>query len=413
VVYLIVRVVGRKNAKLSRVIKRVDGKKIKEGVSMSIIKSILDNDQYKFSMCAAILKLFPQISVRYHLIVRESIEFPEGFADRLRKEVNYFSTLSLAVDEHQYLRTTCSYLGELFLSYLKTYRYDPKQVIIDQCGHKLAVRIEGLWSQTIFWEVPLMALISAMYFKMTGSHILDHGLRNQEKAQQIIQHGLIVADFGSRRRYSNLNHRYVITDMGSSLVGTSNVYFAKLFNIKPIGTQAHEWVMFHGARYGYEEANVIALENWRKVFGDELGVALTDTYTSDHFFNTVPMHLANAFGAIRQDSGDPLKFVDKAVKFYEKHGVDPTTKTIVFSDNLTINKAVAIHDYCAGKIQDSYGIGTHLTNDVDVKPLNIVIKMSQCKINDYWRPVIKLSDDKGKHTGKETEIANCIQRINA
>ena len=92
-------------------------------------------------------------------------------------------------------------------------------------------------------------------------------------------------------------------------------------------------------------------------------------------------------------------------------GVDPISKTIIFSDSLTPEKAIELHKWCNGKINCSFGIGTNLSNDVGVIPLNMVIKVTACKFenDDNWIDAIKLSDDKGKETGDKNELALCKQ----
>jgi nicotinate phosphoribosyltransferase len=165
--------------------------------------------------------------------------------------------------------------------------------------------------------------------------------------------------------------------------------------------------MAHGALFGYRMANKLALDHWVDVYGGSLGIALSDTYTTDSFLKSFDMRLAKLFDGVRQDSGDPFEFADKAIEHYKKMGIDPMSKVIVFSDSLNIEKAVAIKEYCVGKIKSSFGIGTHLTNDVGVKPMNIVIKLSGVKVNDELIPCIKLSDDKGKNMGDRKEIDLC------
>jgi nicotinate phosphoribosyltransferase len=171
--------------------------------------------------------------------------------------------------------------------------------------------------------------------------------------------------------------------------------------------------MFHGAAVGYKKANAAAMEAWIQVFQSALGIALADTYTTDVFLSAFDARLARHFDGVRHDSGDPIAFVKKLVHHYETLGIDPATKTIVFSDGLDIQTALAIHNECRGKIKDAYGIGTHLTNDLGVTPLNMVVKLSRCQIGPGkpWQHTIKLSDDRGKHTGNQTELAACIKTI--
>jgi len=199
----------------------------------------------------------------------------------------------------------------------------------------------------------------------------------------------------------------------NTLIGTSNVHWAKQFGIKPIGTHAHEWFMFHAAEHGYKQANRAAIEAWSWVFHGYLGIALTDTYTTDLFLRSFDSVKARLFDGIRQDSGDPYVFVDKLVAHYKKLRINPITKTIVFSDELDVKIAISIQEYYQGKINASFGIGTNLSNDLGPKPLNIVLKLSQCRSSSdtEWAPMIKLSDTVGKHTGDAEEIKLCLSIV--
>jgi len=242
---------------------------------------------------------------------------------------------------------------------------------------------------------------------------------NANKIKLFKMNNVYYADFGTRRRFSYGNQREVVHQMANEIgnhnfVGTSNVHFAHLFNIKPIGTHAHEWFSFHAAKYGYKMANYLAMENWTDVYRGNLGIALPDTFTTDVFFRSFDKKFAKLYDGVRQDSGKPNIFADKTLAHYKKLDIDPLSKTIIFSDSLNTEKAIAITDYCREKIKSSCGIGTFFTNDVGVTPLNMVIKMTEAKPEgEDWHHVIKLSDDEGKNTGdkKEIEIAKHVLNI--
>ncbi len=387
-----------------------------------IIKSILDNDLYKFTMQHAVMELFPYAKAKYQFINRGSNKFPDGFADKLRNQIQEMSGLALTRDEKEFFQKKCYYLPPTYFDFLQGYRYDPDEVKVWQQGGDLYIEVEGYWYRTILWEVPLMALISELYFKEIGAKpwpeqkIIDVV---REKAEFYNALGITYADFGTRRRYSLENHDRVVRTLAQygkpAFVGTSNVYFAYKYNLTPIGTQAHEWFMFHAAKYGFKVANELALEHWAQVFQGSLGIALADTFTSKAFFQAFNMKLAKLFDGVRQDSGDPIEFAQMAIDHYKKLRIDPTTKTIIFSDSLNPQRVKEIVDFARGKIRVSFGIGTNFTNDVGVEPLNIVIKMiaAQPKDTDYWIPTIKLSDDRGKYTGdpEMIEIAKKILHI--
>ncbi len=386
-----------------------------------MIQSILDNDLYKFTMQQAVHMLYPRAQVEYEFTNRGNTPFPDGFASRLKTKIEEMASLSLSKEQKTYLEDTCYFLTPVYLDFLETYSYDPREVSINQDKGDFSLLVKGPWYRTILWEVPLMALISETFFSMTAPGTLplkDIKTINKSKAAILAENNVRFADFGTRRRFSSNTQKMMITDILSNkhntLIGTSNVHLAKEFNIKPIGTMAHEWVMFHAALVGYKMANTLAKDAWIKVFKGDLGIVLTDTYTTDVFLSSFDTYNAKLFDGVRHDSGDPIDFINKIIHHYEKHRVDPSTKTIVFSDGLNIDKAVAIHNECKGKIRDSYGIGTNLTNDVGEIPLNIVIKLSRCQTGPGkpWQHTVKLSDDKGKNTGNQSEVETCMKILN-
>lgn len=386
-----------------------------------IIKSILDTDLYKLSMNMAVVKKFPYAKVRYAFINRGNTQFPEGFAEELRKQVKFMEKLELTKDEKSWLGEECYYLDPTYLDFLSGYRYDSTEIGIIQKGGELEIFIEGFWHRTILWEVPLMAIISELYFMMTDKTPWIDSKRQANNNQKKILfngNGIHYADFGTRRRYSYAIQDEVVKNFANkynkNFVGTSNVHLAHKHNIKPIGTHAHEWFMFHAAKYGYKIANHLAMENWTDVYRGDLGIALSDTFTTDIFLNSFDKKFAKLYDGIRHDSGDPIEFTDKVITHYIKLGIDPTTKTIIFSDGLTPKTACVIKDHCRGKIMCSFGIGTNFSNDVGVKPLNMVIKIIEAKPEgEAWQHCIKLSDNTGKHTGdiEEIKLAQTILKI--
>ncbi len=370
-------------------------------------KSILDNDFYKFTMQYAAVKLYPDTQAKYEFINRGEHEFPEGFGEALQKRIEGMSNLVLTAQERSYLKVTCPYLNSAYLDFLQGYRYDPEEVEISQSGNDLTVKIQGYWYRTILWEVPILSLISELYYELTNQQrdseekVLETVRRKAESYQNL---RVKVAEFGTRRRHSYAVHQLVAEALkkygGSSYVGTSNVHFAMTTGVKPIGTHAHEWFMYHGARFGFKVANGVSLDRWVNVYHGDLGIALTDTYTTDVFFTQFNKKLAKLFDGVRHDSGDPIEFAEKTIEHYQKMGIDPMHKTIIFSDGLNLEKVKIISEATEGKIGVSFGIGTNLTNDVGLKPMNIVLKLISVAEPDIpWTNVVKLSDEKGKHTG--------------
>ncbi len=387
-----------------------------------MLNSILDNDLYKFTMQNAVVKMFPRAKVRYNFINRGETEFPDGFAQELRKQVQAMNKLQLSIEEKFFLKEKCYYLDPTYLDFLSGYRYDPGEVGIVQNKGDLQVSVEGFWYRTVLWEVPLMSMISELYFKMTNQKGEEEGQiidKARKKAVFFNNLDVKVADFGTRRRFSYQNQDRVVKAFVNyghrCFTGTSNVHFAQKYNLTPIGTHAHEWFMFHAAKYGFKMANKLALENWVHVYRGDLGIALSDTFTSDIFYKSFDTKFAKLFDGVRQDSGDPIEFAEKTIKHYEDLRIDAKSKTIIFSDGLNPDAVKNIADAMRGKIKISFGIGTNLTNDVGVKPLNIVIKLTGAHPEgNEWESTVKLSDTRGKYTGdnEQIELSKIVLGIN-
>ncbi|PMD98484.1 nicotinate phosphoribosyltransferase [Siphonobacter sp. BAB-5405] len=378
----------------------------------SILPSLLDNDFYKFTMQQGVIRLFPSARARYQFINRGKHAFPPGFAKALREAVDAMASLQLTREEKHFLRVTCPYLDPVYLDFLAGYRYNPEEVHITQTGEALEVRVEGLWYRTILWEVPLMSLICELYYQLNHLERISDAEVIENTRQKIENYrdlNVTVAEFGTRRRHSYGVHRLVLQALqqygAGSFVGTSNVHMAMLYQTKPIGTHAHEWFMFHAARYGFKMSNALGLEHWVQVYRGDLGIALSDTYTTDVFFQQFDKMFSKLFDGVRHDSGDPLEFADKVIQHYQGMGINPLSKTITFSDSLNYEKVARIAEHCRGRIGMSFGIGTSLTNDVGPKAMNIVIKMTEAQPGEgEWTEVVKLSDEKGKYTGSERMI---------
>lgn len=378
-----------------------------------IITSLLDNDFYKFTMQHAVIQLFPSAKARYGFINRGKHLFPEGFDKALRQELQAMSVLQLTPDEKEFLRRNCPYLAPTYLDFLSGFRYDPSEVQVILHEGSLQVHIEGYWYRTILWEVPILALVSELYYRLTGAQRAGDGEVIDIVKGKILHYrslGVKIAEFGTRRRHSYAVHRLVVgalRDYGEgSFTGTSNVALAMAFGVKPIGTHAHEWFMFHAARFGFKMSNAQALENWVEVYRGDLGIALSDTYTTRVFFESFDKKFSKLFDGVRHDSGDPVAFAERAIRHYLSFHIDPLSKTIIFSDGLDPAKVDKIASFCRGKIGMSFGIGTNFTNDVGLEPLNIVIKMTEARPEgEHWIEVVKLSDEPGKYTGDPEMIA--------
>ncbi len=375
-----------------------------------IIRSVLDNDLYSLTMAQAIMRWYDRVNVGYTFNNRGGTKFSSVLTNALRQQINFMADLQLTDEEENFLRIRCGhYLRPSFIDWLSQYRFNPDEVVISHTNGNLSVTIEGPWYRTVFWEVPLLAVISELYFGVTGTSP-DQDYRNRAftKARTFCEHGIKFSDFGTRRRYSQEVHENVIQELmrggKASLVGTSNVDLARRYQLTPIGTHGHQWFMAHAGMYGYRMANMKALEVWAQEFGGYLGFALTDTFTTDVFLSDFNAYYAKLFDGVRQDSGDPMEFADRMIEHYRFLKVDPRDKQIVFSDGLNVPAVLDIQKHVSGRIKEAlFGIGTDLTNDVGVTPLNIVIKLDHLRLPENRnRPVyvVKFSDSPGKVTGR-------------
>jgi nicotinate phosphoribosyltransferase len=368
-----------------------------------VIQSILDNDLYKFTMQQAVVELYPAVRATYEFINRPPSErFNQEFFGALRESIREMSRLRLQPDERSFLKQQCPYLKPAYLDYLENYRYDPGQVearLDDRGG--LAIEIDGPWHRAILWEVPLLALVSELYGRHVQTNWTSDGQAEKiaAKSSTLRRAGCVFADFGTRRRRSYATQDLVVGVLcdNPGFVGTSNVHLAQVHGQKPIGTMAHEWIMAHSVLCGLRHANRFALEAWCRVYNAQLGIALTDTYTTRAFFDDFDAYYARLYDGVRQDSGCPFEFTDLAVEHYDRLRIDPAAKTIVFSDGLSPELAARLSAHCGGRIRCSFGIGTNLTNDFEGCPApNIVIKLTS--VNGI--PAVKLTDDPAKATGQ-------------
>jgi nicotinate phosphoribosyltransferase len=376
----------------------------------------------------AVLELFPKAEAEYRFTNRGPQRFSEGFVEELRRVIDEeISGLRLTEDEYYWLGEHCPFLKPMFLEYLKNFRFKPEEVQVCLVGEKeLDMRIKGPWHSTILWEIVLMAAVSELYFTtiekewktssknpgISGSLFTAYGEKILEIGKALEANGCVFSEFGTRRRRSFELHDHVMKNLLQikTLTGTSNVYFAKKYGLKPIGTVGHEWIMGTSALVGLRYANRFAFENWVEVYKGDLGIALTDTFGSEAFFKDMDLKLSKVYDGFRHDSGDPFAFVDRVIEHYSKMGIDPMKKVIVFSDALDAEAAIRLKKYCETKINCSFGIGTSLTNNSEFfresPPLNMVIKLHS--INGI--PVVKLSDSPEKETGERDalRVANYI-----
>ncbi len=382
-----------------------------------IITSLLDNDLYKFTMLQAMLHQFPQTHGVYRFRCRNNNDTAYPLADikpALEQQLDSLCQLRFLPDELDYLRTL-RFMRSDFIDYLELFQLQRRFVTVttDSKG-RLFIDIEGPMIQAMFFEVFVLAIVNELYFNaLSNPDVIVEGQRRLDEkvallhdyAKQQANDGnndnnkppFIVADFGTRRRFSKTWQAHVVKTLHEAepkiVGGTSNVFLAKKYGITPIGTMAHEFMQaFQALDVRLRDSQKAALEAWVHEYRGDLGIALTDVVGMDAFLRDFDLYFAKLFDGLRHDSGDPYVWGDKAIAHYQKLKIDPKTKILTFSDGLTLEKAWKLHQYFKDRIKTSFGIGTNLTNDTGLTALNIVLKLVECN----GQPVAKISDSPGK-----------------
>lgn len=379
----------------------------------AIIKSILDSDLYKFTMMNWVIQHYPEAEGVSRFNNRDlSMKFDTISLKEIQKQVMLMGKLKLTDQEYDWMKNKLPFLPISYRQYLAAYRFNPNQVNINlDDENNLDIKISGKWRDKILWEVPLMAIISEVYFKYMDTDWSMDGQVEQAiyKAKLLSEAGCFFTDFGTRRRRNFETQDIVVREMKnySGFMGTSNPYLAMKYNVKALGTCAHEAIGAVAALESLNRPNKIFMERWTETYKGSLGTVLPDTFGTKSFIKDFSLEKAKLWDGPRHDSGDPFNFVDIFVDHYNSLGIDPMTKTIIFSDGLDIDTAINLNNYCKGKIKCSFGIGTFFTNDFKKistggksKALNMVIKL----VNINGIHVVKLSDNPIKAIGDSKMI---------
>ncbi len=378
-----------------------------------IIHSLLDNDLYKFTMLQAMLHQFPQTHGVYQFRCRNNDQTAYPLAqlkDDLEAQLDALCQLKFTQDELDYLRGL-RFIKSDFVDYLELFSLKRRFIKVHTTDNLLNIDIEGPMIQAMFFEIFVLCLVSELYYqRLVNDSVLAEGqkrlddkiawLDTLKKSGQFAQEGepsFIVADFGTRRRFSRSWQAHVVKSLHQAhpdvVRGTSNVYLAKELGMTPIGTMAHEFLQaFQALDVRLRDSQKAALECWVREYRGDLGIALTDVVGMDAFLRDFDLYFAKLFDGLRHDSGDPYDWGEKAIAHYHKLKIDPKTKSLTFSDGLNLQKAWDLHQHFRGRIKTGFGIGTDLTNDLGLTRLNIVLKLVKCN----GQPVAKLSDSPGK-----------------
>ena len=388
-----------------------------------IITSLLESDLYKFSMGQAIYHQFSDYKTTWTFKCRNTdVYFTPEMVEEIKDQIDYYChNLVFTEDELEYLNSI-KWIKGSYVDFLRLWypRWEDFEISTDaECG--LSIEAKGTWLNTSMYEIPVLAIVNEVYFRMAYDYeqlLADFEEKLDEKIKWLVDGKYYIAsfsEFGLRRRLSWEAQDMAVRKLSeaklcsSNFVGTSNVYLAKKYNLTPVGTMAHEWIMCTGQgnhKHNPAYSNWFALEAWVKEYGVLNGTALTDTITTDCFLKDFQLTYAILFSGVRHDSGNPYEWGDKIVEHYNKLGIDATAKTLLFSDSLDFEKADSLFRYFNGRVKVAFGIGTYLSNDTSVKPLNIVMKTTACNGCD----VAKISDTPGKGMCKNPEYVDYLQR---
>ena len=403
-----------------------------------IIHHLSQTDAYKLSMAYVIYHLYRKYktgwsfkfrNMKDHLAVITPAKMQE-WVEEIQKEINHLATLRWTEDEILFISKKMPWLtldGGLFLDWLRNFQVKAEDILVFIENGELRIETDekASWLQSTFYEIYLLVIVNETGFRLFYNYdeLLESHKRNTDKKFEKLLSGEYVlgavSEFGLRRELSEEAQEYVIKKFmahrdelntkGTNYVGTSNVYMSMKYGTTPIGTMAHEFIMGVGQGDPSKNpaySNRFAMESWTQIYGVLNGIFLTDTITDKMCRMDMDFKFASSFKGVRNDSGDPIEWGENWIKHYEKLGIDPKTKTLLFSNSLDFKRADEIYHHFAGRVNVAFGIGTYLSNDTFVNPFNIVMKMTTCN----GHPVAKISDDAGKGMCKSEEFVNFLMK---
>jgi len=394
-----------------------------------IITSLLDTDLYKFTMMQVVLHRFPGAQVEYRFRCRNPGVHLAPYADEIRQEIRSLCQLHFREVELDYLRSL-RFIKSDFVDFLGLFRLNEKYITVTpMASGEIDIAIVGPWLHTILFEIPVLAIVNEVYFRNTQPvpDFVEGRQRLDAKIEELRGEGLQelkIADYGTRRRFSRAWHEEIMRVLAARLgtlhspgkarkaagqmAGTSNVLLAMKLGLTPLGTMAHEYLQACqalGPRL--RDSQTFAFESWAREYRGDLGIALSDVYGMSAFLRDFDMYFCKLFDGARHDSGDPFGWGERMLEHYALNRVDPHTKTLIFSDGLTVPRTVALYQQFRGRCQLAFGIGTNLTNDLGYEPLQIVIKMVRCN----GQPVAKLSDTPSKNMCEDERYLAYLRQV--
>ena len=372
-----------------------------------VIHSLLDTDLYKFTMWQTMLHRHPQTQAEYTFVCRNEPAYPLAeLAAEVNAQLDHLCSLSFQPDELEYLGSA-RFMKSDYINFLRIFHFQREFISARAVGDRLEIIARGPQVHVMAFEIYVLAIVNELYFRRFDpvAAVTEGRRRLTAKIEQLrvferepaLRHPFEFFDFGVRRRFSGAWQREVVAtfkrEVPQYFKGCSNVLYARELDLVPIGTMAHEYLQTYqtlGVRL--RDFQRAALEDWVQEYRGDLGTALTDVVGMDAFLADFDLYFAKLFDGLRHDSGDPYIWGEKALAHYEKLRVDAHTKRLVFSDGLDFSKSIDLYRHFANRAQMGFGIGTNLTNDMGLRTLHIVMKLTRAN----GQPVAKLSDSPGK-----------------
>jgi nicotinate phosphoribosyltransferase len=387
-----------------------------------IVRSLLETDLYKFTMWQALLHGHPNSHTEYEFVCRNTPAFPlTELVEDIERELDHLCSMSFRDEELSYLRSL-RYMKSDFVDFLTVFRFQRKFIEVRADGDTLSIHASGPQVHVMGFEIYVLYIVNELYFRRFDqtAAMAEGRTRLTAKIAKLKAFGaeparhfpFELSDFGTRRRFSGVWHDEVVQRLAREVPeyfkGTSNVYQAMKFGLIPIGTMAHEYMQsFQAFGVRLRDFQKASLEAWVQEYRGDLGIALTDVVGMDAFLDDFDLYFAKLFDGLRHDSGDPVVWGEKAIAHYAALRIDARTKRLVFSDGLNLDSAIALYRHFADRIMTGFGIGTHLTNDVGLAPLNIVMKLVQAN----GQSVAKLSDSPGKTLCKDETFLAYLRQV--
>jgi nicotinate phosphoribosyltransferase len=387
-----------------------------------VITSLLETDLYKFTMWQTMLHRHPRTQAEYTFVCRNQSAYPLAeLLQEVGEQLDHLCTLEFQADELAYLRGL-RFIKPDFVDFLRIFRFQRDFIRVWADGPALRIVAEGPQVHVMAFEIYVLAIVNELYFRrFDPTAALEEGRRRLHakierlravSAEPPQRHPFEFFDFGLRRRFAGAWHREVLSTLKRELPGlfkgTSNVLLARDLGLVPIGTMAHEYLQtYQGLGVRLRDHQKAALEDWVQEYRGDLGIALTDVVGMDAFLADFDLYFAKLFDGLRHDSGDAIVWGEKALAHYGRLRIDPCTKRLVFSDALDVERCIALYRHFGDRTQVGFGIGTHLTNDMGLEPLNIVMKLTRCN----GQPVAKLSDSPGKTMCDDRMFVDYLRKV--